>query len=336
MGLDIQGGASGQKKAPAVPPTGLTLGGGSMGTPPPQYNAQPDMSQQQYAGQQQQYTQPPAQQQYNQAPPQQYNTQPQDQQYGGGQPFNFASGGQVTPPVQQTPPAFTQPQQQYMPPPVQQQMPPQQQYAAQVPPVQQVNHPIAGASVIHLKKGEKFALTANNPGLRNLLVGLGWDIAQISGQTFDLDVSVFMTDANGVTQPERFVFYNNPVSPDGSVRHGGDNRTGQGVGDDEMISIDLALVPADVQKISFTVTIDEADVKHQNFGMVSNGYVRIVNQSTSAEICRYELGNFSVETGLVVAEMYRHGAEWKFNPIGSGFQGGLASICANYGLQTSD
>lgn len=324
MGLDIQGGASGQKKAPAVPPTGLTLGGGSMGAPPPQYNAQPDVAQQQYAQPPQQYQQPVQQQQYNQVPP-------QEQQYGGGQPFNFASGGAV----QQSPPAYMPPQQNMAPPPVQQ-SPPQQQYVAQAPPMQPVNHPVAGAAVIHLRKGEKFALTANNPGLRNILIGLGWDVNRVPGLDFDLDVAVFMTDGNGVTQPERFVFYNNPVSPDGSVRHGGDNRTGQGSGDDETVTIDLAVVPADVQKVSFAVTIYDADVRHQNFGMVTNGYVRIVNQGNNSEICRYELGTFSIETGLVVAELYRHGAEWKFNPIGSGFQGGLAAICTNYGLQTSD
>lgn len=189
---------------------------------------------------------------------------------------------------------------------------------------------------INLSKGQKIDLTKTNPGLKNVLAGLGWDTNKYDGgQDFDLDASVFMTGASGkVEKDSNFVFYNNPKDEAGSVVYGGDNRTGEGEGDDETVTIALDKVPADVQKISFTVTIHEADARSQNFGQVSNAYIRIVNNDNNEELIRYDLGeDFSVETAIVVAELYRHNGEWKFAAVGSGFSGGLAALCRNFGLE---
>lgn len=186
-----------------------------------------------------------------------------------------------------------------------------------------------------LKKGQKVDLTKSNPGLTKLLVGLGWDVNRYDGGSeFDLDASAFMLGANGhVTNDGDFVFYGNASHASGSVVYGGDNRTGAGEGDDEQILVDLSLVPANIDKIDFTVTIYEADERRQNFGQVSNAYVRIVDEATGNELIRYDLEeDYSIETALVVGEIYRHGAEWKFNAIGSGFQGGLEALCRNYGV----
>lgn len=188
---------------------------------------------------------------------------------------------------------------------------------------------------INLSKGQKIDLTKTNPGLKNILAGLGWDTNKYDGgKDFDLDTSVFMTGASGkVEQEKNFVFYNNPQDPAGSVVYGGDNRTGDGDGDDETVKIDLSKVPADVEKISFTVTIHEAKERGQNFGQVSNAYIRIVNAENDEELIRYDLGeDFSVETAIVVGELYRHNGEWKFAAVGSGFQDGLAGLCRNFGL----
>lgn len=188
---------------------------------------------------------------------------------------------------------------------------------------------------INLSKGQKIDLTKTNPGLKNILAGLGWDTNKYDGgKDFDLDASVFMTGASGkVEQEKNFVFYNNPQDPAGSVVYGGDNRTGDGNGDDETVKIDLSKVPADVEKISFTVTIHEAKERGQNFGQVSNAYIRIVNAENDEELIRYDLGeDFSVETAIVVGELYRHNGEWKFAAVGSGFQDGLAGLCRNFGL----
>lgn len=188
---------------------------------------------------------------------------------------------------------------------------------------------------INLSKGQKIDLTKTNPGLKNILAGLGWDTNKYDGgKDFDLDASVFMTGASGkVEQEKNFVFYNNPQDPAGSVVYGGDNRTGDGDGDDETVKIDLSKVPADVEKISFTVTIHEAKERGQNFGQVSNAYIRIVNAENDEELIRYDLGeDFSVETAIVVGELYRHNGEWKFAAVGSGFQDGLAGLCRNFGL----
>lgn len=279
-------------------------------------------------------------------------------QGGGPKPGGVPSGGislgrpAAPPPQQAPPPAPPAQQQQYQPAPPPQQAPqqlqfqqaPQQQYQ-QAPPPQQAQpliqqpaaRPAAGAGVIHLKKGQKFGLMDNNPNLSQIRAGLGWDVARQPGQEFDLDVSLFMVDNNGATLPDRFIFYNNPSSTEGSVQYLGDNRSGAGEGDDEAVRIDLNRVPGDVGKISFTVTIYEAEQRGQNFGQVSNAYIRIVDEQTNQELIRYQLDNtFSVETGVVVGELYRHQNAWKFNAIGSGFQGGLAALCRNYGLDVTD
>ncbi len=191
---------------------------------------------------------------------------------------------------------------------------------------------------ISLQKGQKISLAkvaadAGVPTLSKVFVGLGWDVKKFDGGSdFDLDASVFMCDGNGkVTKDTNFIFYNNKVAP--GIEHLGDNRTGAGDGDDEVIKIDLTALEPDVQKIAFTVTIDQADVRKQNFGMVENSFIRVVDEATGTELLRYDLGeDYSIETAVVVAELYRNGAEWKFNAIGSGFSGGLAALCNNYGL----
>lgn len=188
---------------------------------------------------------------------------------------------------------------------------------------------------ISLQKGQKVDLTKTNPGLTKIVVGLGWDVNKYDGgKDFDLDSSVFMLSADGkVTNEKNFVFFNNPKSPDGSVNHTGDNRSGAGDGDDEQIKVDLAMVASDVSKITFTITIHEAQERNQNFGQVSNAYVRVLNEASGEEIIRYDLGeDFSVETAIVVGELYRHNSEWKFNAIGSGYQNGLAGLCKDFGL----
>jgi len=188
---------------------------------------------------------------------------------------------------------------------------------------------------INLSKGQKIDLTKTNPGLSKITVGLGWDTNKYDGgKDFDLDVSVFLANANGKVDKEtNFVFFNNRQNENGSVVHTGDNRTGDGDGDDEQIQVDLLSVPADVDKIAFTITIYDADSRNQNFGQVSRSYVRIVNEANSEELIRFDLGeDFSVETGVVVGELYRHGGEWKFNAIGSGYKDGLAGLTRQYGL----
>ena len=189
---------------------------------------------------------------------------------------------------------------------------------------------------VSLSKGQKVDLTKSNPGLKNIIVGLGWDTNKYDGGAqFDLDSSVFLLTGNGKVVSEKdFVFFNNLQGGNGSVIHTGDNLTGEGDGDDEQIKIDLSAVPAEVEKIAFTITIHDAEARSQNFGQVSNAFARIVNELDGAELIRYDLGeDFSIETAIVVAELYRHNGEWKFNAIGSGFQGGLAALATNYGLQ---
>ncbi|MFD1929835.1 TerD family protein [Sporosarcina siberiensis] len=189
---------------------------------------------------------------------------------------------------------------------------------------------------ISLSKGQKIDLTKSNPGLSNITVGVGWDTNKYDGgQDFDLDSSVFLLDATGKCANELdFVFFNNLEGGNGSVVHTGDNLTGEGDGDDEQVKISLANVPATTEKIAFAITIHDAEQRSQNFGQVSNSYVRIVNDANGEELVRYDLGeDFSIETAVVVGELYRHGAEWKFNAIGSGYQGGLGSLVKDYGLQ---
>ncbi|WP_026574266.1 TerD family protein [Bacillus sp. UNC438CL73TsuS30] len=189
---------------------------------------------------------------------------------------------------------------------------------------------------ISLSKGQKVDLTKTNPGLTNVVVGLGWDTNKYDGgNDFDLDSSVFLLGENGkVTTESDFIFYNNPKGANGAVVHTGDNRTGAGDGDDEQININLTAIPASIQRIAFTITIHDADSRSQNFGQVSNAYARIFSEATGEELIRYDLGeDFSIETALVVGELYRHNGEWKFSAIGSGYQGGLAALATDFGLQ---
>ena len=189
---------------------------------------------------------------------------------------------------------------------------------------------------VNLQKGQKVSLTKENPGLNNVLVGIGWDVNRFdTGGDFDLDSAAFMlTDTGRVSNQDDFIFFGNLSHPSGSVRHMGDNLTGVGDGDDEQIRIELSKVPANISRIAFTVTIYDADSRHQNFGQVSNAYVRIMDESTGAELLRYDLGeDFSIETAAVFGELYKNGAEWKFNAIGSGYQGGLAALCNNFGVE---
>lgn len=188
---------------------------------------------------------------------------------------------------------------------------------------------------IQLSKGQRIDLTKNDPSLQRIIIGLGWDIKQFDGgQDYDLDASAFLLDASGKCRNESdFIFYNNLRSVDGSVVHTGDNRTGEGDGDDEQIKIDLSKVPQDVKKVAITVTIHDAEARHQNFGQVSNAFVRLVNEDTGAEVLRYDLGeDFSIETAVVFCEVYKHGNDWKFNAVGSGYQGGLQALVNAYGL----
>ncbi len=189
---------------------------------------------------------------------------------------------------------------------------------------------------VNLQKGQKVSLTKGNPGLSKVVVGLGWDVNQFdTGGAFDLDAAAFLLGENGKTAASAdFVFYGNLTHPTGSVQHMGDNLTGAGDGDDEQIKVDLSKVPANISKIAFTVTIYEAEQRRQNFGQVSNAFIRVYNEETGEEMVRYDLGeDFSIETAAVFGELYKNNGEWKFNAIGCGYQGGLAALCANYGVE---
>lgn len=188
---------------------------------------------------------------------------------------------------------------------------------------------------VNLSKGQKVDLTKGNPGLTKIMVGLGWDVNKYDGGfAFDLDAAVFMLGENGkVSSDGDFVFYGNKEHASGSVIHAGDNLTGEGDGDDEVIQVDLSRVPANISRIAFTVTIYEADERNQNFGQVNNSYIRVLNQANGEELIHFDLGeDFSIETAVVVAELYRYNGEWKFNAIGSGYSGGLAALCRDYGV----
>ena len=188
---------------------------------------------------------------------------------------------------------------------------------------------------INLTKGQKVDLTKGHQGLSKLIIGLGWDTNKYDGGAdFDLDAAAFLLGANGKTASDKdFVFYGNLNHESGSVIHTGDNLTGDGDGDDEVIKVDLSKVPASVEKIDFTATIYEAEERHQNFGQVSNAYIRVVDEANNTELLKFDLGeDFSIETAVVVGEIYRNNGEWKFNAIGSGFQGGLKALCQNFGV----
>jgi len=190
---------------------------------------------------------------------------------------------------------------------------------------------------VNLAKGQKVDLTKGHKGLKNIIIGVGWDTNKYDGDDdFDLDAAAFLlNDADKVRSDSDFVFYNNITAGSGSVQHTGDNLTGEGEGDDEQIKIDLSKLPGDVSKVAFTITINDADSRNQTFGQVSNAFVRIVDESTNDELVRYDLGeDYSVETAVVVGELYRHSGEWKFAAIGRGFSGGLAALCKEYGIQS--
>ena len=188
---------------------------------------------------------------------------------------------------------------------------------------------------INLQKGQKIDLTKGNPGLSRLLIGLGWDTNKYSGGfDFDLDATAFLLKEDSkVNSNQDLIYYGNLKHASGSVEHMGDNLTGGTGGDDEQIKIDLARVPDIISRIAIAVTIYDADKRKQNFGQVSNAYIRVLDTNTNSEILRYDLGeDFSIETSMVVGEIYRYKGEWKFNAVGSGFNGGLKALCQNYGV----
>ncbi|TKG92291.1 TerD family protein [Puteibacter caeruleilacunae] len=188
---------------------------------------------------------------------------------------------------------------------------------------------------VNLTKGQKMDLTKTNAGLNNILIGLGWDVNKYDGESdFDLDASGFILNASGkVRSDSDMVFFNNTTGANGAIIHTGDNRTGEGEGDDEQIKIDLGKIPSDVEKIAFSITIHDAAARNQNFGQVSNAFVRVVDDAKNEELLRYDLGeDFSIETALIVGEIYKHNGEWKFAAIGSGYQGGLEAVCKAYGV----
>ena len=188
---------------------------------------------------------------------------------------------------------------------------------------------------VNLQQGQQVSLTKGNPGFSKVVIGLGWDVNQYdTGGAFDLDAAAFLLGDNGkASMSEDFVFYGNLSHPTGCVQHMGDNLTGAGDGDDEQVKVDLAKVPADITKIAFTVTIYEAEQRRQNFGQVNNAFIRVYNEETGEELVRYDLAeDFSIETAVVFGELYKNNNEWKFNAIGCGYQGGLAALCANYGV----
>ena len=187
---------------------------------------------------------------------------------------------------------------------------------------------------ISLQKGGNISLSKESPGLNKVKVGLGWDVRVTDGADYDLDASAFLLSESGkVRSSADFIFYNQLKSADGSVVHTGDNRTGEGEGDDEEILVTLNSVPADVQKIAFVVTIHDAEKNGQNFGQISSAFIRIVNLDNNAEIARFDLSeDASTNTAINFGELYRHGGEWKFRAVGEGSSGGLSALAKNYGV----
>ncbi|MDP3333585.1 MAG: TerD family protein [Methylococcaceae bacterium] len=187
---------------------------------------------------------------------------------------------------------------------------------------------------ISLNKGGNLSLTKTDPTLKNIIIGLGWDARPTDGADFDLDASAFMVKEDGkVRSDSDFIFYNQTKSTCGSVEHTGDNRTGAGDGDDESLIVILDKVPADIQRVVFTVTIHDAESRKQNFGQVSNAFIRVVNKDSSNEVARFDLSeDASIETAMVFGEIYKHGGEWKFKAVGQGYSGGLAALARQYGI----
>lgn len=187
---------------------------------------------------------------------------------------------------------------------------------------------------ISLQKGGNISLTKSEPGLEKIIVGLGWDARMTDGSGFDLDASVFLLTAAGKVRSDYdFIFYNNRKSQDGSVEHLGDNTTGVGEGDDEVVRIDLMNVPQEITRLVFAVSIYEAENRKQNFGMVSSAFMRVLNNATRSEISRYDLSeDASLETSMIFGEVYRHGTEWKFKAVGQGFRGGFPELIRSFGV----
>ncbi|CAN3981487.1 TerD family protein [Kitasatospora sp. NPDC089913] len=188
---------------------------------------------------------------------------------------------------------------------------------------------------VSLSKGGNVSLTKEAPGLTAVTVGLGWDVRTTTGAEFDLDASAIVLNADGkVLSNSHFVFFNNTSTPDNTVVHTGDNRTGEGAGDDEAINVNLATLPAEATKITFPVSIYDAVARSQNFGQVRNAYIRVVNAAGGAEIARYDLSeDAATETAMIFGELYRNGAEWKFRAVGQGYASGLAGIAQDFGVQ---
>ena len=187
---------------------------------------------------------------------------------------------------------------------------------------------------ISLNKGGNLSLSKTDPTLVRILIGLGWDERATDGASFDLDASAFLLTASGKVRGDHdFIFYNQLKSQDGSVEHTGDNRSGQGDGDDESLVVDLSKVSPEVEKIAITVTIHDAQSRGQNFGQIANAFIRVVNQDSGIEIVRFDLAeDYSTETAMVFGEVYRHNGEWKFKAIGQGYSGGLYAMCQQYGV----
>lgn len=188
---------------------------------------------------------------------------------------------------------------------------------------------------ISLNKGGNLSLSKTDPTLVRILIGLGWDERATDGASLDLDASAFLLTASGKVRGDHdFIFYNQLKSQDGSVEHTGDNRSGQGDGDDESLVVDLSKVSPEVEKIAITVTIHDAQSRGQNFGQIANAFIRVVNQDSGIEIVRFDLAeDYSTETAMVFGEVYRHNGEWKFRAVGQGYAGGLAAMCQQYGIQ---
>ncbi|MGW4896515.1 TerD family protein [Kitasatospora sp. NPDC004240] len=188
---------------------------------------------------------------------------------------------------------------------------------------------------VSLSKGGNVSLTKEAPGLTAVTVGLGWDVRTTTGAEFDLDASAIVLNADGkVLSNGHFVFFNNTSTPDNTVVHTGDNRTGEGAGDDEAINVNLASLPAEAARITFPVSIYDAVARSQNFGQVRNAYIRVINASGGAELARYDLSeDAATETAMIFGELYRNGAEWKFRAVGQGYASGLAGIAQDFGVQ---
>ena len=187
---------------------------------------------------------------------------------------------------------------------------------------------------VSLSKGGNVSLTKAAPNLAAIAVGLGWDVRSTAGDDFDLDASALaLGDNHKILSDEWFVFFNNLKSPDGSIEHQGDNLTGEGEGDDEVINIDLKTVPQQAVSIIIAVSIYDAESRRQSFGQVRNAYIRIINQANGAELARYDLSeDAAVETAMVFGELYRNGAEWKFRAVGQGYASGLVGIAQDFGV----